>query len=269
MKNEHEIGRYEFKYVVPARWRDQILEFIRPHVRPDPHAGPLPGSRIGYLVHSLYFDTPELTDYHERLAQRRVRNRLRIRTYGQAGEGQPIFLENKRKSGRWTIKHRVRAGDADTWLQEGTTRPWRRPCPEARGRARFAAHSFDTLVNGSRRDPVTVVHYQREVFVPRSRDLHHVRLTLDHEVRANSATSVQDIFVDGDVQLIPTQWVVMELKFERLAPAWMVAVRRSLGLHSVPVSKFGLSVAKTLRAGQSLELRMLTPPQLRPFGASS
>ena len=64
------------------------------------------------------------------------------------------------------------------------------------------------------------------------------------------------------MRLIPPDWIVMELKFERYAPAWMHMLRRELAIHAVPVSKFGLSVARCLRGAYPRELRALTPRPL-------
>ena len=66
--------------------------------------------------------------------------------------------------------------------------------------------------------------------------------------------------------LIPPEWIVMEMKFTGTAPGWMRELGSHLGLTAVPVSKFGLSVAKGLRAGRQWELRLLTPPPIRGNG---
>lgn len=256
---EYEIGRFEFKYVLPLAMRDEVLRLVDGHVQPDPHARPLADGALGYQVHSLYFDTENLQDYFDRLDERRVRNRLRIRTYGRQGQGQPVFLENKRKSGRWVVKHRTLVGDADAWRWSTDERPWLALKVAATGRASFGAHSFNTLVNGARRVPVSVVHYDREVFVPQGYDAHHARLTLDRSIRAARASSASDFFQPGEVELVPPAWMVMELKFDRVAPRWMVELRRHLQVHAVPVSKYGLSVACTLRRNRGRELRLLTP----------
>jgi hypothetical protein len=56
--------------------------------------------------------------------------------------------------------------------------------------------------------------------------------------------------------------MVMELKFERCAPGWMHMLRQELGISAVPVSKFGLSVARCIRDAYPRELRALTPRPL-------
>jgi len=262
MGREPEIGRYEVKYVLPASSREDILRLISPHAVPDPHATQLEDGTVGYHVHSLYLDTPDLDDYFDRLARRRIRNRLRVRTYGRPGEGQPVYLENKRKSGKLVVKQRVQVGDADAWCGSPAARPWSELARRVSDRDQYVAHSFLTLVDGRRREPVSVVHYLREVFLPSDPAHADARLTLDRCVRATVAADAHSLYAEPEVDLIPAAWMVMELKFRHHAPGWMRTLCRELDVQAVPVSKFGLSVARGRRAGRPRELRLLTPPPL-------
>ncbi|MBI2839817.1 MAG: polyphosphate polymerase domain-containing protein [Acidobacteria bacterium] len=262
MSAQYERGRFELKYVLPAAQRTEVLRLALPHVQSDPHAVELPGNRRGYLVHSLYLDTPGLGDYFARLEERKVRNRLRIRTYGLPQQRQPVFLEVKRKSGPWVVKHRVAVGDADEWCQSANARPWVAFAARIGGRNRYAAEAFLQLVEGAGRVPVSVVHYEREVFVPREKCTRRVRLTLDYNIGARRPSCAQDPFGPAEACLVPPEWMVMELKFEDFAPGWMVRLRHELGVRSVPVSKFGLSVARMQRAAYPEELRSLLPPPI-------
>ena len=255
-------GRYELKYAIPAEWRNRILDLIRPFAEPDPKAGDLGHDRRGYQVNSLYFDSAQLNDYFERLDQAKVRDRLRVRTYDGPEARRPIFLENKRKCGRMVIKHRSRLCDSQQWVECAEARPWLGLDRSDDGAHDYAASVFHQLVEGGHRRPVTVVRYEREAFVPRGSDPGRVRLTLDHDVRASVATTSHDLFAPSRVRLIPPDWIVMELKFERFAPAWMHMLRRELRISAVPVSKFGLSVARCIRGAFPRELQALTPKPL-------
>lgn len=255
-------GRYEFKYVLPADLRNTIVDLISPFAEPDPQAGDIGHGRRGYQVHSLYFDTTRLGDYFERLDQAKVRNRLRVRTYDSPDARRPLFLENKRKCGKMVIKHRFRLCDSQQWLKCTEPQPWIFLKDAVNGSNDYAASVFRQLVEGGRRHPVSSVRYEREAFVPRASKQGGVRLTLDYDVRASNATTAHDIFAPSQVGLIPHEWIVMELKFQRFAPNWMHALRQKLALCAVPVSKFGLSVAMCIRSTHPNELRALTPKPL-------
>lgn len=263
---DYEVGRYEFKYVLPTSDRARILEVSAPYVLPDPHAVELPSGLMGYEVHSLYFDTPDLRDYYERLESRRVRNRLRIRTYGRPGTKQPVFLENKRKYTRWVVKSRVKVCDAIDWCTCPDPKPWAVFSRQVPPKKRYASDHFVRLMEDFQRRPVSVVHYEREVFIAQDPDQPKVRLTMDHQVHATVDPAVTDLYGGRDVDLLPPDWMVLELKFDNNRPGWMKTVCRELKLRAVPVSKFGLSVAKGVAGNKYREVRFFTPRQIRWTG---
>ena len=260
-------GRYEFKYALPLAERDRILAAAQGAFVSDKNAAVLPSGRRGYDVHSLYFDTPDLTDYFERLAERRVRNRLRVRTYGALGQRQPVFLENKRKYRDKVMKHRAFICDADTWCgdAEGTA-PWHALSRKLSGRSIRAMQSFSGLVDDGRREPKTVVHYCREPFVSLEPGQGKVRMTFDYEVTATTRPRMVDLFAPPDVYLLPKDWMVMELKYGDVRPHWMSKLCAAIGLRAVPVSKFGLSMVYGYRADRPREIRYFTPRPLRGRG---
>jgi hypothetical protein len=273
-----DMGRYELKYVLPVAWRARVAELARGHVEPDPHAEllgpecwpahtePPPGELRGYVVHSLYYDTARLDDYKDRLAEAKVRHRLRARTYGFPGEKRAIFLEDKRKLDDRVIKSRVKLMHADLWCASRDPHPWRALMTEVKPHERLAARQFDKLVGDGARQPVSVVHYTREVWVGLRKDQPKVRLTLDHAITGSIAPQPWELYARPDIHLIPPEFMVMELKFDGLRPAWMREISRALGLRAEPVSKFGLSVLHGVRKSPPAEVRYLTPRTLRRLG---
>ncbi len=267
MSRFQDVGRYEYKYVLPLEARDQVLAVIGDKVRPDPHARARGDGIVGYYNHSVYLDTDDLFDYHERLAEQAIRNRLRARTYGHPGERQPVFLENKRKLEDWVVKQRVRVCDADAWTACDSDRPWVHWAAQVEGRGRYAADHFVRLVEEGGRRPVSTVHYFREVFVDARGDARaSVRLTLDREVTATVEPDGRGLYAEPDVELLPRDWMVMELKYRGDRPGWMRILCRALSLRAVPVPKFGLSVARGLRADHPRDSRHLLPPAIREMG---
>ncbi len=265
MTRTEEIGRYELKYVLPVSVKAEVLSLIEPHSLPDANARPLADGSLGYSVRSLYFDTPGLDDYFDRLAEHRVRNRIRVRTYGEPGEDHPVFVENKRKCQRWVVKQRTKICHAGTWMAADDPAPWLSLLERRELRSSYAACHFRHLVESKGRVPTSVVHYRRQVFIDKNQEV-HARLTLDQRINAAPGSSADDLFSAPNTTLIPDEWMVMELKFCSEPPGWMRQICRSLQLHSVPVSKYGLSVATSIRSDHPHELRFLTPPPLRRNG---
>lgn len=261
-------GRYELKYALPREQRGELLDAAEGSIEVDMHGADLtpyighlvePGHPTprGYRVHSLYLDSPLLEGYSRRLARARIRNRIRIRTYGDPGDDGPIFLEAKRKLGRQVIKHRVRAGGARAWATYDAEHPWRDAVAHLVGEKRREGDRWLAVPDNANMVPVTLVHYVREVYVAGS-----ARFTIDHKVRASSRIDPRFLQADGDIELIPDDWMVLELKFNHDEPAWMRRVVQKMKLLAEPVSKFALGVGYTLRADRLEEIQKITPPSI-------
>lgn len=261
-------GRFELKYALPLARRMEMLECALAHVHPDPHASALgvalPGIALpsgepasGYLVHSLYLDDPTLTGYARRLARDRIRNRMRIRTYGLPGDDAPVFLEAKRKLSRKVIKHRIRVGNAHAWAQGDPNEPWVDAVARLEGDARRAGERWVEVVNAEHLGPIASTHYVREVFIRGTE-----RLSIDHRVSVHPSPDPRCFQHEGTLPLIPPDWLVVELKFNGDQPQWMRDLVRDLRLASEPISKFALGVARAHRADRPGELRNLTPPTI-------
>jgi hypothetical protein len=272
MSQPVDIGRFELKYCLPVALRPRVLELARDHVKPDKHGFDLGEGRLGYEVHSLYLDTPGLGDFSDRLDEHKVRDRLRVRTYGPPARGPfPVFLENKRKLENWVIKHRVTLStDSERFCATEGPEPWLPLVGGVEPKGRYAAEHFVRLTTAGRRVPVSVVHYAREVFVGVDPDRPQVRLTLDHGVTATTrGLTWSGLYLPPDVALVPEGWMVLELKFGGSKPGWMRHLCRELGLRACPVSKFGLSVAMGVAGHRPREVRYVTPRPLRRAGFPS
>lgn len=247
-------GRSEAKYVLRTDVRDEVLAQTARWLRPDPNAVLLDDGTSGYDVHSTYLDTPALDDYTARLLGHRVRERLRVRTYGKAGEGQPVFLENKRKLDAWVVKSRVRLPcDADQYGTHAIAHPWKPWLDGLSAADRARADRFDALA--SRRIAVTCVHYRRDVYCGLSAD-DPTRVTIDRGITATTNPPAWDLYAAPDLQVLAPEWMVLELKFEGQAPKWIRDLRALLRLHAEPMSKFGVSVASGARRGSPDALRL-------------
>lgn len=268
------VGRFEFKYAVPNAICARIVELAGDHIVSDPHGRPLPGGGLGYAVHSVYFDTVDehgqlvLGDYFQRLSDYKIRDRLRIRTYGAPeDDNQPVFLENKRKQDNRVVKARVRICTAEEWEQacRDSSTPWKEFAHRIHGQKKLAYNNFSMHLETRR--PVSVVHYLREVFVDRDPSNPKVRLTIDRNVTATTRPATMNPYAPATVDLIPRDWAVLELKFDENRPGWMRRLVRELRLCAVPVSKFGLSVVLGFRADKPYEIRFFTPTPLLRLGA--
>lgn len=267
-------GRIELKYALPADRRGELVRAALHHIPPDPHGGDLSCEPDlvwasgdppphGYRVHSTYLDLPTLDGYSRRLAEARIRNRIRIRTYGQGDGDAPVFLEAKRKLHERVVKHRVRLCRLSQWRTGPAEAPWRDAVAALEpGRARRLAERWTAAAEGPpAMIPVTATHYLREVFSQGNE-----RLTIDHTVTASPGDDLRDLRAAGTTALIPADWLVLELKFDGNMPGWMRGLIREFRLVSEPISKFALGVVRTRRDSHPAELLRLTPPSMLEAG---
>jgi hypothetical protein len=251
-------GRFEIKYAVAPDQCAELVASLAESVVPDPHADLLPSGRRGYVVHSTYFDTPDLLDYTARLSQHRVRRRVRVRTYGAAGEGRPVFLEIKRKLDERVIKQRGLVTDADTWATLGE-RPWEALLDAPDLGVRAMAARFSEVVRQVGLVPNVSVQYEREVYVGTRLGDARMRLTIDRAIQSARAGNAADLYPPPEVAVLPLHLGVLELKFDGVEPVWMRTVTRVLGVRPEPISKYALAVAKLLRRHRPAEVEALLP----------
>ncbi|MEU3120556.1 VTC domain-containing protein, partial [Streptomyces albidoflavus] len=100
----HAFNRFELKYLVPVEQAAQIRDELAERMERDAHS-PVGG----YGVWSLYYDTPQLRFYWEKIEGLKFRRKLRIRHYGDLDgvtDASPVCVEIKQRVNRVTQKRR-------------------------------------------------------------------------------------------------------------------------------------------------------------------
>lgn len=263
------IERREYKYLIDELTAGLVRERLRPFCVRDPYAAKQPDGR--YTIDSLYLDTPRRDLFHANLVERHDRFKLRIRTYpahrpvalpsrgddsATAGEASPhpapVFFEVKRRVGDVISKARGRVA-RDRWRHVfeaadlGPVELSQRPAVE-----RFLA-----LAHTIGAQPITLVRYEREPWV--STIDHYARVTFDRRIRS---VSMGDLSLDAPPSAHGGAWrhmdhagfqkvekaedgrsaTILELKFTRAVPTWLVSLVRSLELSRSSFSKYGTSI---------------------------
>ncbi len=239
--------RYECKYIIPAALRQPIKDHIACYTRPDRYTERNPDG--GYLITSLYLDTPYLSFHLAKSRKDLNRFKLRIRIYDDQLDG-PVFFEIKRKikgiinKRRVMIRHRDWAAHmhgGDALRQDATT-----------ARDANAIEEFLSLMDRWQAFPAVLVKYSREAYQGEIDD--YSRVTFDSRLLCRRASDFR--FAGGTVGWSaiddPTaverlySGVVLELKFANRAPLWMVDLVQRFGLQLRGFSKYSTSVEQTL-----------------------
>ncbi len=158
--------RYELKLVCNAHWLPQARSWIRLH--PAGFMTTYPPRR----VNSLYLDTPRLDCFSANLEGTGIRNKLRIRWYGQNITNIQPYLEIKHKSNQLGFKKRVPLP-----RRLDLTRPWR----DILKTIYTHIDPYWQLVWATAHTPILINHYRREYYATQDGAL---RVTLDSEQTA-------------------------------------------------------------------------------------
>lgn len=211
-----EVYRYERKFVVTEQTAAAIRRFVAAYLDHDEHmagAGP-----DGYLVRSLYLDSPSLGLYHQSCDGIKNRFKLRIRVYDEAPDS-VAFLEIKRRTSETVYKLRatVTKSVANRLLAGGLCREadllsngpgsWR------------AVNEFIERRHQLNARGVVFVDYHREAFVSQSAEA--ARVTFDRHVVARGYVPGCGLITSNDASPPVTKGVVLELKYNGRAPRWM------------------------------------------------
>ncbi len=237
------IERYEYKYLVPDSVVPAIRNAVKTTSKIDRYAGP-DGT---YRIRSLYFDTDKFDLFWANEREQPDRFKLRARTY--PGKTSPVFLEVKRRALDVIIKSRA-AVPADAWkdIVAGKDTALARLAPHVRANAlKFLAPYHRHHIR-----PVLLVEYEREAYI--SEVDSYARLTFDRKIAVQEQEEL-------DLEAIPNRWrfvdhkaqtrtpepvSVLELKFERRPPRWMVALVQRLDLIRYSFSKYCYGVTAEL-----------------------
>lgn len=212
--------RYEIKYLMDRRQRDVILKAMEPYMSID-----------GYghsSIRNLYYDTPDFRLIRKSLEKPVYKEKLRVRSYGPAAAGDPVFVELKKKYRDVVYKRRISLPQAQA--EACLDGRMRLPDSQIGREIAYALEFYREL------EPAVFLSYEREAFF--QRDGGDFRVTFDENIRYRQTELTLDSEVWGKPILQPDQ-VLMELKTSGGLPLWMVHALSRQKIFKVSFSKYG------------------------------
>lgn len=210
-----DVLRQEKKYLLSTEQTERMRRCLSRVLEEDIHA-----EQGGYLVRSLYFDTPDDTDFHEKSDGIGQRRKIRLRIYNP--EDKKAKLELKEKTGDFQRKRSlvVSREEAEQMTEGNYTCLLLREDP-------FAQDMYITMQEKAYR-PRCVVEYDRSAWFVREND---TRITLDADIRATE--SHLDLFAERLLTYPVSERGVttLEVKFNHFLLSY---VRDLLALHGQP-----------------------------------
>ena len=236
-------SRFESKYLVDRQTESQIKEFIHPFVALDEHVNE--GADSGYLISSLYLDSPDhrLMGMTEQGMKNRFK--LRIRSYDEIPES-PVFLEVKKKIDGVLTKRRVpvRREEAVGFLNGEPLDNL-----ELEAGDRGDAEEFLSLMNRTQAIPVMHVRYMRQAF--NAVDGSPLRVTFDRELVFQPAHELEFVVNGQGWRDAHMKQTILEIKFTDRYPSWIKDLIQFFQLQKQSVPKYVISVHEHNRLNQS------------------
>lgn len=247
-------NRYELKYIIPCEIRDRLIKDILKNASPDPYSG-----MAGYPLVSLYYDSPGLDFFWNKIEGIKFRRKLRLRIY----PAEPIesttkgMVEIKQRINRTVQKKRLKMplGDAHVLC----TTAQMPPDFEMDEMDEQVVNEVQFMVRSMQLEPTCITAYHRQAFMGSEYES-GLRITFDtnvsyrcHELTVNANTR--------NLLVLPPDWTILEVKANEAIPDWVTSM---LGRHNCElrrVSKYCAGIASD-RQRDVMHLAMSTVPAM-------
>jgi len=220
-------NRRETKYLLTAEQADAFLRETKPLLSRDKYGE--------YTICNLYLDTDDFYFIERSLDRPAYKEKLRIRSYGNADRNTKIFFEIKKKSRGVVYKRRIVIpfAEAEDYV-ERNIRP-----PSLDG---FVPNQIfeeiDYLMKKYSPEPKLYLAYDREAYFMTERP--EIRITFDKNIRGRWKNIT--LTSDENAELLDTgieNYRVMEIKSGRAIPIEITEILSKLKIYPVSFSKYG------------------------------
>ena len=223
--------RYEFKYLMDLRQLRAVLDAMEPYMVPDEYSHS--------SIRNLYLDTPDYRLIRRSLEGPVYKEKLRVRSYGRAGEHDPVFVELKKKYRSVVYKRRISLPQEQALACMAGVQPW----PDSQiGRELAYTMEFYKALR-----PAVFLSYERDSF--RGMEDEEFRVTFDSQIRYRQ----EELTLDSDTwgtPILPSGQVLMELKVAGGLPLWMAHVLSEQRIFKTSFSKYGAAYQDIMRSRQ-------------------
>lgn len=228
MAEQMTFKRYEIKYAVTETQRQRLIDGMQEYMIRDSHG-------ISQ-IQSLYFDTPDYLLARRSMEHPLYKEKIRLRSYGQADDHTKVFLELKKKFEGVVYKRRV---SMDMTKAEELMENWssnRYGVTEVDCNPQILRELEASVARYPKLIPRILLTYRREAFY--QRDDHDFRVTLDQEIGwRNADLSLRNPMIGRP--LLKQSYYLMEVKAGGAIPLWFTKLLTELGIRKTSFSKYG------------------------------
>lgn len=187
------------------------------------------GGVDGYMVRSLYFDTPFDADYHDKIDGFEERQKVRLRIYSP--DDKTAKLELKRKVGKYQWKKTLTVTRDDALLLvAGQYSALQEKLDSPFGKKLLSMMERQAYI------PATMVEFRRLAYVTA---IENTRITFDTKLRASQ--SILDLYARSPGYHPILHPVILEVKYTNILASHIKTVLRLADELPVSVSKYCLA----------------------------
>ena len=217
-----EVFRQEKKFLITLDQYYRYCAKLTQLLHSDKH-----GTKDGYLIRSLYFDSIDDRDFEEKEEGVELRRKIRIRIYGP--DSQFAKLEIKRKEGPLQKKNslKITREEAEELIKGNYSILLKRE--------EEVATECYYMMNQYCYRPKTIVSYNRKAFVAKE---NNIRITFDHHIKASESNF--DLFSKNlnENYVMNPYLVVLEVKYNNFLLSYIKDMLEECDASDLSVSKY-------------------------------
>lgn len=220
--------RREQKYLLDQRQTAAFQEAMAEFMEPDQYATS--------AIRNIYYDTPDYRLIRRSLEKPEYKEKLRLRSYGDASENSKVFLEMKKKYDGVVYKRRIS-------LKEQTAMDYMADPQKKLDDGQIGREIDYFKAFYAELFPAVYLSYDRHSW--RSHD-GTLRITMDHNIQYRTTDVDLKIPPAGEQLLQPGQTLV-EIKSPYSIPLWLVKALSANNIQQVSYSKYGAVYLRLLK----------------------
>lgn len=212
--------RYELKYLMTHAQKAKLLELFKEHMIPDKHGK--------NTIYNLYYDTPDFLLIRRSIEKPVYKEKLRVRSYGQADNDTDVFLELKKKYKSVVYKRRMTLSEADT--TNYFKNKFELPDSQISSEIDYFKQLYSDIA------PMVFISYYREAFFAKDDD--DFRVTFDEDIMWRSTNLTLCSNALGET-ILPDGHSLMEIKVAGGIPLWLTQFLTENHIYKNSFSKYG------------------------------
>lgn len=217
--------RKEKKFLITLQEAKKQEHFVKNVLQSDKHNG-----ENGYIVRSLYFDTPENKDYEDKQDGIEIRRKIRLRNYSANDDFAILEIKQKQSDNQLKRSLKIKKEDALQLIKGNYSCLLKYKEP-------FAAECF-SIMNMYCYKPKAIVQYNRKAYIAKE---NKIRITFDSNIVATESDF--NIF-NEKLKLYPVfekDKVVLEVKYNGFLLSYIKDSLEKVKHSETSVSKYCLS----------------------------